>query len=38
MGKAKLAGLLVDKIEAKVNNLSEVKDDELAAIATGRSR
>lgn len=38
MGKAKLAGLLIDKIEAKVNNLSEVKDDELAAIATGRSR
>jgi phage terminase small subunit len=38
MGKAKLAGLLIDKIEAKVNNLSDVKDDELAAIATGRSR
>lgn len=38
MGKAKLAGLLIDKVEAKVNNLSEVRDDELAAIATGRSR
>ena len=38
MGKAKLAGLLVDKVEAKVNSISEVRDDELAAIATGRSR
>lgn len=38
MGKAKLAGLLIDKVEAKVNNLSEVRDDELAAIATGSRR
>ena len=38
MGKAKLAGLLVDKVEAKVNSISEVRDDELAVIATGRSR
>lgn len=39
MGKAKLLGLVVDKVDAKgifkVTNVQELTDEQLAAIATG---